>query len=221
MTDTEKTETAQTPDPPSSEPRTPKPPSSKPQTTKPPSPCLRHNWVEERAVASLEGACPESDAVGGAYVYKHGHSGILSTQMEAQIADSTTNLDSYKMPNTSRVREIGQREEMLKKFLYQKFSEEIMQPPTSPSEDRVTESTTKRDYRVEGFVPKLSAPSKSHDYRTEQPATFWSEHFHQIPGVSAVRTRDTPFKKNSAFTAPISEYLDQSLPCGLENYPNL
>ncbi|CDQ64151.1 unnamed protein product [Oncorhynchus mykiss] len=69
-------------------------------------------------------------------------------------------------------------------------------------------STTKEDYKVEGFLPSLPSPLKVHDYKSDQAITFWSENHHQIQGVTAVRTRDTPFKKNATFSTPISEHMD-------------
>nr|XP_034956469.1 LOW QUALITY PROTEIN: sperm-associated antigen 8 [Zootoca vivipara] len=67
----------------------------------------------------------------------------------------------------------------------------------------------------------LSPPHQPHDYRLEQPQTFWLEHCRQVPGVSNIRTGDTPFKKCATFTTPTTEYLDQPLPYGPENYPKL
>uniref|UniRef100_A0A803J3Y5 Sperm-associated antigen 8 n=2 Tax=Xenopus tropicalis TaxID=8364 RepID=A0A803J3Y5_XENTR len=178
------------------------------------SPCLLSNWVEERATASLD--CDSSAGTGT------GHRGILTPELLAKLMDSTTYRDSYtQLPGTSNCQR-GQREELLKKFLYEKFRKEILSEiNSSAQEPTLTESTTKRDYQVEGFIPRKPQPSRTHDYRTEQPVTFWAENVRSITGVSDTRTKDTPFRKSSRFSAPISEYLDQPVPYSLENYPNM
>ena len=42
-----------------------------------------------------------------------------------------------------------------------------------------------------------------------------------LQGVSQVKTGDTPFKKNSAFSKPIEESMDQTQPYDIENYPKM
>ncbi|XP_040190528.1 sperm-associated antigen 8-like [Rana temporaria] len=83
------------------------------------------------------------------------------------------------------------------------------------------ESTTQRDFLVDGFVPQTPLPTKSRDYWTDPAVTFWTENLRGVTGVSDVRSRDTPFKKSSAFSTPISQNLDQPVPYSLENYPNM
>ncbi|XP_026540743.1 LOW QUALITY PROTEIN: sperm-associated antigen 8 [Notechis scutatus] len=58
-------------------------------------------------------------------------------------------------------------------------------------------------------APLTSSPLQPHDYRLEQPQTFWLEHAQQVPGTSSIRTGDTPFRKCAMFTTPVSECLDQ------------
>ena len=40
-------------------------------------------------------------------------------------------------------------------------------------------------------------------------------------GVSSVKTRDTPFRKNDAFSQEIDEYFDDTQPYDQENYPKM
>lgn len=54
--------------------------------------------------------------------------------------------------------------------------------------------------------------TQDHDVKTEQPATFWLERSEEVHGVSQVRTKDTPFRKNAAFSTPIDEYKDAPKP---------
>ncbi|CAJ0957939.1 unnamed protein product [Ranitomeya imitator] len=100
--------------------------------------------------------------------------------------------------------------------------QEILEELRSQLEEtNVTESSSKRDYLVEGFLPKIPTPSKEYDYRMDQAKTFWMENVNRITGVSDIRTRNSPFKRSSAFSTPISHYLDQSVPHSIENYPNM
>ncbi|KAM4707213.1 sperm-associated antigen 8 [Discoglossus pictus] len=90
---------------------------------------------------------------------------------------------------------------------------------SQPKELPVTESTTHRDYNVKDFVPQTPQPSKEHDYHREEAVTFWTENKHLVQGVTDIRTTDTPFKRSSAFSAPISQCLDEPLPHSMERYP--
>ncbi|OCT56912.1 sperm-associated antigen 8 [Xenopus laevis] len=180
------------------------------------SPCLMSNWVEERLTAPLD--CDSNSAT----TTGHGHLGIITTDLLGHLMDSSTYTDSYTNPTPTCTCHTGKREELLKMFLYKKFSKEILHEiNSSAQEPTVTESTTKRDYQVQGFVPRKPQASRTHDYCKEQAVTFWTENVHSISGVSDIRTKDTPFRKSSRFTTPISEYLDQPLPHSLENYPNM
>ncbi|XP_075711269.1 sperm-associated antigen 8 [Rhinoderma darwinii] len=107
-------------------------------------------------------------------------------------------------------------------FVFSGVSQDLLEELMSPTEDiKVTESTTTRDFQVEGFIPQIPAPSKKHDYHSEAAVTFWTENVHNITGVSDVRTSHSPFKRSSAFTTPIFQYLDQHVPHNMENYPNM
>ncbi|XP_070587434.1 sperm-associated antigen 8-like isoform X3 [Erythrolamprus reginae] len=60
-----------------------------------------------------------------------------------------------------------------------------------------------------------------HDYRLEQPQTFWLEHVQQVPGTSSIRTCDALFRKCTRFTTPVSDRLDQPLLDGPGGGPTL
>ncbi|XP_071987843.1 sperm-associated antigen 8 isoform X2 [Engystomops pustulosus] len=102
------------------------------------------------------------------------------------------------------------------------IDQEILAELMSPAEETlVAESTTKRDYEAAGFIPRIPENRNTGDYHSEQAVTFWTDNVHHITGVSDIRTRDSPFKRSSAFSTPMSDYLDQSLPRCMENYPNM
>ncbi|XP_041087354.1 sperm associated antigen 8 [Polyodon spathula] len=185
-----------------------------------PAKCLLYNWVEERATGPLDNDGSQIDR-SEAILHKQGHRGILSVDLLCEVTDRTTTRESYTVPKGLGVRQRGMKEELLEKYLYQKISEEVLNEFNSPPPLEQLISVTKRDYNIEGFKSVPPPPTKEHDYKTEQPVTYWSENSHKIQGVTAVRTRDTPFKKNSSFSKPISECLDDPMPYTEENYPNL
>ncbi|MFT7815677.1 sperm-associated antigen 8 [Arapaima gigas] len=165
--------------------------------------CLLRNWVEERATVSLDRAKD---------IQRRGHKGILTLDFLSEFQGVSTAKAAFTPPRGPGVRERGIREEKLKKQLYGAIGEKVLEefnfiPPLGENV-----SSTKRDYGVEGFQSTFPPPSQEHDYRSHQAITFWSENHGKITGVSAVRTRDTPFKKNCAFSTPIREQLFEDQP---------
>ncbi|XP_025031747.1 sperm-associated antigen 8 isoform X3 [Python bivittatus] len=90
---------------------------------------------------------------------------------------------------------------MMEHLLYQKHSKSLIEdevyPPLEPMESL---STTRRDYKQEGFLSVPPPPTQ---------------------GTSSIRTGDTPFKKCATFTTPVPEHLGQPLPYDSENCPKL
>ncbi|PIO31640.1 hypothetical protein AB205_0046700 [Aquarana catesbeiana] len=122
------------------------------------SPCLLSNWVEERATAVLDRDPSSMNPIGHGHAERHGHRGILTTQLLDQIADSTTHQDSYRKPISDPTRQT------------------VCEALTCAAEEvGEMESTTKRDFHVDGFVPQTPLPTKSQDYCTDQAITFWTE----------------------------------------------
>ncbi|XP_078615262.1 sperm-associated antigen 8-like [Branchiostoma floridae x Branchiostoma japonicum] len=185
---------------------------------------LLENWVEERQVQHLDEYVPEEgspETLSTAQVHRHGHKGLLTTNLEAHPENVTTFRNSYTAPDKSGVRTVGKREQLLTQALYQKVSEDVHQefnPPPPPVEYK---SVTAKDFWDDSFVPSMPEPIKDHSVEREQPMTFWSQHKDKIHGVSQVKTMDTPFRKNAAFSTPIEEYKDQPKPYEQEQYPDM
>nr|XP_026270622.1 sperm-associated antigen 8 [Urocitellus parryii] len=114
----------------------------------------------------------------------------------------------------------GKREAMVEMLLHHQICKEVqadLEPIKKPFK---AESVTHHDYRMELMQGGPPAPMKPHDYRQEQPESFWIQRAPQLPGVSNIRTLDTPFRKNCSFSTPVPLSLGQPLPYELENYPH-
>ncbi|NXS62600.1 SPAG8 protein, partial [Brachypteracias leptosomus] len=197
-------------------------PAEQPSRMVPWGSCLINNWQEERATNHLD-AVPGQEPDWEGFVYRHGHHGLLVHQLTSWPTGSTTTKDTYCPPHRVLLLGRGQREAMLESMLYQKYRQAMPQrggpyykkemleekcPRQMPME---SVSTTHQDYRVQGCQFTPLPTTQPHNYCTEQPCSFWLEHAHSLPGVTG--TGDSPFRRNAAFSTPITEYLEQPLPC--------
>uniref|UniRef100_A0A665XBX2 Sperm associated antigen 8 n=1 Tax=Echeneis naucrates TaxID=173247 RepID=A0A665XBX2_ECHNA len=142
-----------------------------------------------------------------AKIQRHGHRGILTMDQESKMESVTTVKAAYGFPQSPGVRLTGmclcQSRDKERNNFIDKINAEL-NPPT-PKTDFC--STTQRDFSVKGFVPRTT-----HDYKTEQAITFWSENYQQIQGVTPIQTMNAPFRKSTLFSTPISERLDEIEP---------
>ncbi|XP_077989002.1 sperm-associated antigen 8-like [Glandiceps talaboti] len=181
--------------------------------------CLLENWVEERSCQHLGLDEPVVDPKSISKLGVEGHRGILSTDIEANPEKISTFTDSYRRPRSPGVRIVGKKQQMLEKMLYEQMSQQVHEEFNPPPPEPEYVSVTKKDFTVEGFVSVSPEPTMDHNVETEQPVTFWSEHKDKIHGVSQQKTKDTPFRKNAAFSTPIDENCDEPKPYELEKYP--
>ncbi|XP_035419758.2 sperm-associated antigen 8 [Cygnus atratus] len=192
-------------------------PVEEPRQVVPRGSCLIRNWQEERATNGLDRVlAPEMGSEG--FVHRHGHRGLLARQPPAQPPPSTTSEHTFRPPHRIPMLARGQREALLELMLYQKYRRELLEercPPRAPMERL---STTHRDFQAGGFQPTPLPTTQPHNYHTEQPRSFWLEQARSVPGVTCIRTGDSPFRRNAAFSTPIAEYLEQPLPHVAESY---
>ncbi|XP_011746492.2 sperm-associated antigen 8 isoform X1 [Macaca nemestrina] len=181
--------------------------------------CLLYNWEEERATNHLD-QVPSMQDGSESFFFRHGHRGLLTMQLKSPMPRSTTQKDSYQPPGNVYWPLRGKREAMLEMLLQHQIRKEVQaeQEPTRKLFE--VESVTHHDYRMELVQSGTPAPAKPHDYRQEQPETFWIQRAPQLPGVSNIRTLDTPFRKNCSFSTPVPLSLGQLLPYEPENYPH-
>ncbi|NXL88794.1 SPAG8 protein, partial [Alectura lathami] len=185
-------------------------PAEKPRPVVPQGSCPIRSWQEERATNHPDQAVPpELGSKGSAH--RHGHHGLLAPQPPAPLPRSTTE-DAFRPPHRIRRLAQGQREAVLKLMLYQKYRQEMLEEIHLPPGPMEILSTTHQDYQAGGFQPTPPPAAQPHDYHTEQPHSFWLEQARSMPGVTCIRTGDSPFRRNAAFSTPIAEYLQQPLP---------
>ncbi|KAM7241111.1 hypothetical protein CapIbe_007683 [Capra ibex] len=179
--------------------------------------CLLYNWEEERATNYLD-QVPVMQDGSESFFFRHGHRGLLTLQPQSPMSSCTTQKDSYQPP-TSHCQPIrGKREAILEMLLRQQICKEVQAEQEPTRKDFEVESVTHHDYKKELVQAGPPAPTKLHDYRTEQPETFWLERAPQLPGVSNIRTLDTPFRKNCSFSTPAPLSLGEPLPFEPESY---
>ncbi|KAK7501733.1 hypothetical protein BaRGS_00007164 [Batillaria attramentaria] len=185
--------------------------------------CLLENWVEERSVDHLD---PKVDLEKGItskmQVLRFGHKGLLTTDFDAKAEDKTNVRISYTPPQVDKTRKVGSKAELMERMFFEQIAKDLKideDPGPEPTDFR---SVKMVDYDFE-FESKPKIATRDHNYRTEQPVTFWTEHKDKITCVTQVKTRDTAFRRNDAFTKPNIEYYnrDETQPYSLENYPKM
>ncbi|XP_026999703.1 sperm associated antigen 8 [Tachysurus fulvidraco] len=163
---------------------------------------LLGNWVEERATTSLDNTGPPTD------IHKNGHKGIITVDFSSKLNGVSTLKSAFTSPKSTRVRKKGLRAELLQKQLIKSISEQVLAELTPRPPAPELHSVSSSVHTAQGFQCVRPTPSTGRDYRTDEAITFWRENFDKIQGVTAVRNRDAPFKKNASFSTPIRERLD-------------
>ncbi|KAK1334330.1 hypothetical protein QTO34_005334, partial [Cnephaeus nilssonii] len=152
------------------------------------------------------------------FYFRHGHQGLITLQLQSPIPLSTTQKDSYQPPRNRCQPIRGKREAMLEILLCHQICKEVQAEQELPRKPSEAESVTHHDYKKELVQAGAPAPTKPHDYCKEQPETFWKQRAPQLPGVSNIKTLDTPFRKNCSFSTPVPLSLEEPFPDGPENY---
>jgi hypothetical protein len=173
--------------------------------------CLLENWFEERSVADIdnEKAKQKPNVKTEAELLKDGHDGLITTAYCSHLRDLTTHNDSYRPITGNGIRLQGSRAELLEKMLYERAKKELEEEAREQEKAEEIRSVTSKDFGIDEFVPMQRAPTAHHDYVNDQPVTIWTEMRDRVHGVSQVKpTFDSPFRRNAAFTRPISESWD-------------
>ncbi|KAI5942201.1 sperm-associated antigen 8 isoform X1 [Manis javanica] len=172
--------------------------------------CLLYNWEEERATNHLD-QVPSMQDGSESFFFRHGHQGLLTMHLQSPMSFSTTQKDSYRPPGKHYQPVRGKREAMLEMLLHHQICKEVRSEQEPTRNHFEVESVTHHDYQKELVQAGPPAPTKPHDYCQEQPETFWIQRAPQLPGVSNIKTLDTPFRKNCSFSTPVPLSLGQPL----------
>lgn len=181
--------------------------------------CLLENWVEERAVKSLEPYNINDDTCCSSSMFKDGHIGLITTEFDAKFKDSTTHYDHFRNPLPCGVRVVGKKQEMMQRMLWDKFSQELYDEKNGPPEISEYMSETHAVHNVPGFRPSKPIATAHHDYRTEQPVTCWTDLHEKIHGKTQDKGLDTPFRRNAEFTEQKDEFANTANPYDTKNAP--
>ncbi|XP_029650770.1 sperm-associated antigen 8-like [Octopus sinensis] len=170
--------------------------------------CLLKNWFEERRVLELK---DENVLPSGIDELRYGHPGIFTLEERAQFSRESTFRGSYKPPCVPKFREQGVRREVLEKMMSKEAYAKIMDD-ISPKPYQADYKTMTEEYYHRDFVCEAPKPTKPHNFRVEQPVSYWTEMAHKLHGVSMITSKDGVFHKNDAFSTPVNVSLGKQLP---------
>ncbi|XP_046839308.1 sperm-associated antigen 8-like [Xenia sp. Carnegie-2017] len=168
---------------------------------------LLANWVEERACKRYD-----EDDKKQCYPYKHGHKGILTTNFGSRVDSLSTTQDCYREHFGNGIQSKGKKLQLLEKQLFEKLSSKVQEEFHPPPQLPDYRSVTKKDFFSKEFTPIEHVPEMPHDVVKEQPLTYWSEKVNVVHGVSQIKTKDSPFRKNASFSTPVEQQLDHLKP---------
>ena len=109
-------------------------------------------------------------------------------------------------------------------FYWKAALEEASKAVETTDKDETPLTSEYRDnINIEDFKSVKPKPVFDHKLYGENPVSYWTEKVKTtgIHGISQVKTKDSPFRKNTAFSKPIAESVDQPKPFEYENYPNM
>lgn len=194
---------------------------------------LLQNWVEERQVAHLDKVPASHLEQGkpGTQYFKSGHQGVLSTTLNERANPPGPNgkytTYSNDFVETDTYDPNGEAKGIRYKLTEQKVRADLlhqMEQAEHLSNDYADEpisyvSETRGQHSVPGFVHRPPKATQKHDVYAEQSVSYWTEKRDKVHGTSQMKTLDSPFRRNDAFTKPVGETWAEAEPGELEHYP--
>lgn len=170
---------------------------------------LLGNWSEEQACVPLDKGEDLRK------VQRHGHKGIMTSE-GSPVSYDTTNDNNYPSPSKP-VETIGTRTKMMERQMYEHANKLVEETSKPPDVEIKYTSTTSEDFHRE-FDNSRPQPTIAHDVYRDNAVTYWSTAAKSgLQGVTNIKSADTPFRKNTAFSTPMEEFKDQELPHGHEH----
>ncbi|XP_031952713.1 sperm-associated antigen 8 [Corvus moneduloides] len=191
-------------------PPTPPTPAEKPSQSVPQQSCVSCDWQKETLADPLDS---RKDL--GCEDFQRGYHGLPIHQFLSSLTDSSA--PKYCPPTRVLLLGQGQRKATLASMLYEKYSKETEEEIHPRPRRMEPVSTTHQDFHAMGFQSTPQPITQPHNYLTEQPTSFWLEQARGQPGVTSLFGRNIPFKKNAAFSTPITMYLGHPEPFNLSD----
>ncbi|XP_075246519.1 sperm-associated antigen 8-like [Convolutriloba macropyga] len=169
---------------------------------------LLDNWQEERQVYPLDKVFT-----------KHGHQGLLTTNLDATASDVTEVRENYTPQTVIHTNLVGKRQALLEQALYKKVTSEVVEQADTESAKEFPKQSVTHEHYNKDFTPIEHPVTMAHDANKEMPISFWTQQVDSAHGVTQIKTFDTPFRKNAKFSTPVEIAYDEPKPYEPENYP--
>lgn len=148
---------------------------------------------------------------------RNGHKGLLTLNTTAPAEKLTTNRSSYAKPTFPQVAQMGKLFQQEYQKAVQESTTKLQQATTPEKQKMETQSVKQQDFDQVDFIFQPPQPTRQHDLYRENGDSFWTDNAHKIQGVSQQRVANFPFRKNTAFSKPYTEYHGESLPHDINN----
>ncbi|XP_067008169.2 uncharacterized protein [Anabrus simplex] len=119
----------------------------------------------------------------------------------------TTNQATYTVPKSGNGHSKGKRRELLEQFFWEQMANEVLQDFSEPHPIEKYSSEYDGSFNIPDYKPALDAFETDSDLHRKYPLytdgglSYWQQ--------KCGRTGRGPFKRNSFFSKPMSEVLDE------------
>ncbi|KAJ9601089.1 hypothetical protein L9F63_000755 [Diploptera punctata] len=141
---------------------------------------------------------------------------LIKTPTPDEPWQSTTR-STFVPPRNDMLKREGRKKNLLKHFFWQEMVEEMTRKMMEPKPIEEYNTEYIESFGDSEFVPSLEKISEESELHkkfplyTGAPLTFWHDNVHKLAGVSRSVDPLQPFKRNSAFTRPLGEVLDEPI----------
>merc|ERR1711860_186511 len=110
--------------------------------------CLLENWVEERAVKGYDTVTDVKTSGSKAELFKDGHAGVLTINLNARPENETTVRASYKTPSHPGIPLEGNKSKLMRQMFMEKAVQEVFVDDINPPQPEPLDykSMTAKDF---------------------------------------------------------------------------
>nr|CAD7442638.1 unnamed protein product [Timema bartmani] len=132
------------------------------------------------------------------------------TSVWSSVSDST-----FAPPDKFKVKTVGRRQELIERFFWQQLTEEALQKLHQPLKVEKYSSEYDGSFNDEEFTPSSAQLNKNtnlykkYPLYKDPPLSYWLQNKQNIQGITTPPDYLQPFKKNTAFSKPLEEILDE------------